>query len=825
MPKNRKRTPSIILIFVFVVLLVVTLWGVLTIRRSFPQTDGTLSIPGLTDQVEIYRDSLGIPQIYASNEKDLFMAQGYVHAQDRFFQMDLWRHMGQGRVSEMFGESMIGTDKFLRTMGWTRIVEEEIRQMDSASLSILQAYTDGVNAYLETHTGSTLSLEYVILSLLSPSYEPPDWEIVDTVTWPKVMAFNLSGNRSGWQDLQRAKIYKQVGEDKAQDLLPSYPEKNPFIVPDPAFESVSLPHGDTSSWFPSSFFNPLSPSLGLITTPADLGSNSWVVAGTYTSTGSPILANDPHLGIQLPSIWYEIGLHCQPKSENCPVDMTGFSFAGVPGIVIGHNDKIAWGLTNVAPDVLDLYVEKINLNNPNQYEVNGRWEDMVLVEEVIQVAGGEPVSLTVRHTRHGPIFSDVDDRFDDLSNTTNLDIPSPYAVSVKWSALQPSFTLRSMLNINLAQDWASFRTALREFAAPSQNMIYADVEGNIGYQTPGLIPIRQNGDGLLPVPGWTDEYEWSGYIPFDELPFSLNPPQGFIVTANNAIVGSEYPYSISKTWDLGYRARRITELLQSKSILNMEDIQAIQGDNYHTMAPLIIPLLQDLTFYDTEISSYIVELEAWDYQNDVDSKHAAIFNAFWRHLLLETFGDEIPDNIPSSSYAFRIIETLISDPQNAWWDDVNTQNIEERDEILYRAFVEGIAELESLLGSNPDKWSWGDLHTSSFNHQMGIGPLGLLFNRGPFPSSGGSSIVNANSWVESKGYDVVGLPSMRMIVDLSDLANSFTIHTTGQSGHAFHTHYIDMAETWGMNQLHPMLWDKGQIQEAQAGKLTLLPAK
>jgi penicillin amidase len=824
MPNKRKSALFRILILIFVVLLVIILWGFLTLRRSFPQTDGTLSIPGLTDQVEIYRDSMGIPQIYASNEKDLFMAQGYIHAQDRFFQMDVWRHMGEGRVSEMFGESMLETDKFLRTMGWMRIAEEEIRQMDSTSLSILQAYADGVNAYLENHTGSKLSLEYVILSLLSPSYEPPAWEIVDSVTWSKVMAFNLSGNSSGWQDLERAKIYKQVGADKAQDLLPSYPEENPFIVPDPAFGRDSS-FNDGMAWFLSLSPNPSPLSLGLITTTANPGSNSWVIAGDHTTTGAPILANDPHLGIQLPSIWYEIGLHCQPKSENCPVNVTGFSFAGVPGVVIGHNDKIAWGLTNVGPDVVDLYIEKINPDNPNQYEVNGSWEDMVLVEEVIQVAGAEPESLTVRHTRHGPIFSDVDDRFDDLSNTTNLDIPSPYAVSVKWSALQPSFTLRSVLNINLAQDWESFRTALREFDAPSQNMIYADVEGNIGYQTPGLIPIRQKGDGLLPVPGWTDAYEWSGYIPFDELPSSLNPPQGFIVTANNAIAGPEYPYSISKTWDLGYRARRITDLLQSKSILSMEDIQSIHGDNFHAMAPLLIPLLEDLTFYDTEIASHIVELEAWDYQNDVDSKHAAIFNAFWRHLLLETFGDEIPDNIPSSSYAFRLIETLVSDPQNAWWDDVNTQDVERRDEILYRAFVEGIAELESTLGSNPDKWNWGDLHTRSFNHQMGIGPLGLIFNRGPFPTSGGSSIVNANSWVESKGYDVVSLPSMRMIVDLSDLTNSFTVHTTGQSGHAFHTHYIDMAETWGMNQLHPMLWDKGQIQEAQAGKLTLLPAK
>jgi len=825
MPNKVKSTFSRILILLLALLIGIGLFGFITVRRSFPEIEGIVSISGLTNAVEIYRDSMGVPHIYASTENDLFMAQGYVHAQDRFFQMDLWRHMGEGRVAEMFGESMIDTDKFLRTMGWTRTAKEELKQLDSESLSILQAYSEGVNAYLLDHEGAALSLEYVLLSLLSPSYKPAPWEVVDTLTWAKVMAFDLSGNRSGWQDLERAKLYKQLGEEKAQDLLPPYPENNPMIVPDPPFETANLFDHPEASWLQSLSDSTTPLSLGWITTSALPGSNSWVISGDRTSTGAPILANDPHLGIQIPSIWYEIGLHCQPTSEKCRFNVIGFSFAGVPGVVIGHNDKIAWGFTNVGPDVLDLYVEKINPDNPNQYEVNGRWEDMVLVDEVIHVAGGDPETLTVRHTRHGPIFSDVDESFDALANTTNLDVPSPYAVSAKWTAFEPSFILKSIMQMNLAQDWESFRNALREFDVPSQNMIYADVEGNIGYQTPGRIPIRANGDGLLPVPGWTEQYDWIGYIPFDELPYSYNPPQGFIVTANNAIVGSDYPHSISKTWDLGYRARRISDLIQTNSTITIEDIQAIQGDNYNLMAPLLIPLLENLTFYDSQLVSYIVDLEGWDFQNDSNSKHAAIFNAFWRHLLLETFSDEIPDNIPSSSYGFRLIETLISDPLNAWWDDVNTQSVEDRDEIIYRAFAAGIAELKEELGSNAEKWQWGELHTRSFEHQMGIGPLGLLFSRGPFPTSGGSSIVNNNSWVEAKGYDVVVLPSMRMIVDLSNLENSFTVLTTGQSGHAFHPHYIDMAELWGNNQLHPMLWDKKQIQEAQEGKLTLIPAE
>lgn len=814
MTQKKKRTLFLILILILAVLIVFSLVGFVTVRRSFPQIDGTVSIPGLTDKVEIIRDSMGIPHIFASTEADLFMAQGYVHAQDRFFQMDLWRHIGAGRTAEMFGESQIETDIFLRTMGWTRQAHEEIKNLDSKSLSILQSYADGVSAYLSEHQGAELSLEYVLLGLLSPSYDPEPWELTNTLTWAKVMAFDLSGNRSDWQDLTRAKLIKQLGDERINEIYPFYPESHPLIVSESSSGSGPL---DSETHAPSPI------PMSWITTGVVPGSNSWVISGERTTTGAPLLANDPHLGIQLPSIWYEVGLHCEPISEECRYNSTGFSFAGAPGVIIGHNNDIAWGFTNVGPDVLDLFIEKVNPENPNQYEVNGEWKDMTLVEEVIQVAGGDPINITIRYTRHGPIFSDIDDDFDDLAETTDLYVPSNYAVSVQWTALEPSRIYSAILNMNLATDWASFREALQEFNVPSQNMIYADVNGNIGYQTPGNIPIRAKGDGLLPVPGWIEEYNWQGYIPFDELPSSFNPPQGFIVTANNAIVGSNYPYSISKTWDLGYRANRISELIQSNDKISIEDIQTIQGDNFHAMAPILIPILSSLEFDEAELTRYITELESWDFQNNTDSQQAAIFNAFWRQLLLETFGDEIPENIPSSSYAFLVVENLVDDPSNLWWDHIETSAIERRDDTFKRAFIAAINELEKELGRDDDNWQWGKLHTRTFQSDLGIGPLGLIFNRGPYSTDGGSSIVNNNSWNEKEGYEVVVLPSMRMIIDLSNLENSFTIHTTGQSGHAFHPHYIDMADLWGSNHLHPMLWSREQIQAAQEGKLTLTP--
>jgi penicillin amidase len=823
MSKTIKRLLLWILVLIFSFLVLLSLWGFITIRRSFPKLDGSIALPGLSEEVQIIRDSMGVPHIYAKNEHDLFMVQGYVHAQDRFFQMDFWRHIGTGRLAEMFGEDLVNTDIFLRTMGWARIAQDEIKNLDPRTLNILQAYADGVNAYLEEHRGASLSFEYVLLGLLSPDYDVEPWELVHTMTWAKVMAFDLSGNSYGWQDLTRAQLYKQLSPEKAKELEPVYPSNHPYIVPDTTTMEALIEHVLTVDKNQPGSDPASSNSISWINTGPLLGSNSWVVSGSRTTTGYPLLANDPHLGIQMPAIWYEVGLHCQPVSDSCRFNVTGFSFAGDPGVIIGHNSNIAWGFTNAGPDVLDLFIEKINPENPNQYEVNGEWKEMTFAEETINVAGGQPIQLTVRQTRHGPIFSDIDDAFDALEKTTNLEVPSPYAVSIRWTAFEPSAIFRAILNMNLATDWASFREALREFDVPSQNMIFADVDGNIGYQTPGNIPIRSSGDGLLPVPGWTDEYDWQGYIPFDELPTSYNPSQGFIVTANNAIVGSEYPYLISKSWDLGYRANRISELIQSHEKVSREDIQSIQGDNFHAMGPILIPILSSLTFEDQALEQYVRDLDGWNFQNDVDSREAAIFNAFWRHLLLETFSDEVPDNIPNGSYAFLIMEKLVDQPQNLWWDNVDTASIETRDEIMRRSLKAAILELDDLLGKNDENWQWGDLHTRTFRSELGIGPLGLIFNRGPFPTGGGSSIVNNNSWNEAENYDIVVLPSMRMIVDLSNLDHSFTVHTTGQSGHAFHQNYIDMAELWGKNLLHPMLWTKEQVEAAEGKILTLAP--
>jgi penicillin amidase len=443
--------------------------------------------------------------------------------------------------------------------------------------------------------------------------------------------------------------------------------------------------------------------------------------------------------------------------------------------------------------------------------------------------GQTTLDLTVRYTRHGPLITDVYG-LEDLAAQSGQETGRPYAVALRWTALQPNFTWRAIFNMNRAQNFQEFRAALRDFAAPSQNLIYGDVDGNIGYQVPGNIPIRKNGDGQLPVPGWTDEYEWSGYIPFDELPYAYNPPQGYIVTANNAVVGPDYPYLLSLDWDPGYRAQRIVEMIEARPKISIDDIQQIQGDDMNLGAKELLPYLLSLNFDDARLNKSIGQLRSWDFQMRMDSQPAALYMSFFNALLADTFHDELPEDYwpGGGGVSWLILRGLLAQPNNAWWDNTTTPAVEARDDILQQAFTEGYAALEKDLGADAETWRWGSLHTSTFVNptlgRSGVAPIEAMFNRGPYATAGGSSIVNATGYdLSDDDYTVQSLPSMRMIVDLSDLTNSLAIHTTGQSGHAFQAHYADMIERWRHIQYHPMLWDREDVQGQAEAHLVLEP--
>jgi penicillin amidase len=803
-----RRLSLLLGVLLLIAVIAVAGWFYWMTRRPWPQTGGTVSVSGLNAPVEVLRDGWGVPHIYATNTHDLFFAQGYVHAQDRFYQMEFWRRIGQGRLSEMLGKSALEQDRFIRTLGWWQTAQQEAAGLTGGTKVALEAYAEGVNAYIDSHRDA-LAVEFAILRLIGTRVQIEPWTPAHSLVWGKVMAWDLGGNMA--HEIQRARIVAALGQEAMADLTAPYPDDHPIIVPS-SVRWDELPLDEVAD----------GAELGLaLGRGIGIGSNNWVIAGSHTESGKPLLANDMHLGIQMPAIWYEVGLHCQPfDPATCNFNVAGFSFAGTPGVIVGHNDDIGWGVTNLGPDVQDLYVEQLNPENANQYQVNGEWVDFEIRHEEIVVAGqAEPETLDVRVSRHGPVLNPVID---------HLPATPSQVLALRWTALEPGHIFEAVLEIDQARNWDEFRQALRSWDFPSQNFVYADVEGNIGYQAPGRIPIRANGDGRMPVPGWTDEYEWTGYIPFDELPSRFNPPEGFIVTANNAVVDSSYPYLLTHDWDSGYRAQRITEMIQALDPVSVADVQAIHGDNKSLSSAEIIPYLLSLQPGDAGLRQALERLAAWDGQENKDSAEALLYEVFWARLPPAVW-DEVPGDlqIKNGSYPMVLIRDLLAKPNDLWWDDKRTGAVETRDDLLLDVLQDSYTWLQARFGKDMSGWRWGALHTATFENQSlgqsGILPIEMIFNRGPVPASGGTSIVNATSWSTDKPAIVTSVPSERMILDLTDWQRSLSIQTTGQSGHPYHKHYGDMIVPWRDIQYHTMHWERVAIEPTAEGLLRLQP--
>lgn len=804
-----------------VILVVAAAAGVWLVRRSYPVTDGTVEVAGLEGPVTVTRDVNGHAHIAATTNHDLYMAQGYVHAQDRFWQMDTWRHIGAGRLAEMFGEGQIETDAFLRTLGFERLAEEEYETAPTEVRSTLEAYADGVNAYLDERPGgSGLSLEYAVLGLQNSGYVPSHWEPVDSLTWAHVMAWDLRSNMD--EEIERARLTGILGAERTEELYPRFPADHAVIVPG---------EGETRSPRPAAILDPsMTAALDRVVASVagvesmlgghfdGIGSNNWVVAGNRTASGLPLLANDPHLPIQLPSIWYQATLWCVDVVESCPQRVTGFSFPGAPGVVIGHNERIAWGVTNLGPDTMDLYIER---TDGDRYEVEGEWVDFEVRTETLRVAGGEDVEIDVRSTRHGPVISG---RYGDLEELagSGFGLPEEYEITLAWQALKPSTLFESLLAMNHAGNWEEFRAAASLFDIAPQNLVYADVDGHIGYQASGEIPIRSSSDGRYPVPGWTADHEWEGLIPFADLPFILDPPSGMIVTANQPVVDESYPGFIGTDHAYGFRARRITELLADSESVSVEDMTAIQLDDYDASAATVVPAFLSVESDDPVVTGMQTILDRWasvsePYRMSETGPGAAAYAALWRHLLAGLF-DELPEDLQAAggSRYFELVRLLVDVPDDPWWDVVGTPEVETVSEVMVTAARAAHAELVETLGDDPDGWRWGDLHRARFENQTlgqsGLAPIEAIFNRTAPPIvGGGSAIVDATSWTPAEGYEVTALPSLRMVVDLGDFGQSVAIHPGGQSGHVFHPHYFDQTEPWAMGASNPLPFDPAQL--------------
>lgn len=830
-----------------------------TVTRSFPQTSGSVDVPGLSAPVTVYRDDAGVPQLVASTADDLFRAQGFVHAQDRFWEMDFRRHVTAGRLSELFGASQVPTDTFIRTLGWRTVAEQEVKLLDPTSLRYYQDYADGVNAYLATHSGAELSLEYAVLGLQNPSYRPEKWTPADSVAWLKAMAWDLRSNLE--DEIDRALLATTLKPEQVAELHPGYPyTAHPTITdqgggsprtatPDVAAGAVASasaePAAGAASADPAAYAAQLQQvaasvdALPQLMGPAgdDIGSNSWVVAGAHTKSGRPLLANDPHLGAALPSVWYQMGLKCRTVGPDCPFDVAGFSFSGFPGIIIGHNDRISWGFTNLGPDVADLFVEKVS---GNTYEYDGKQVPLVKRTERIRVAGGKNVTITVRSTVHGPIVTDIGDAYAVIAKDQagKLKVPAQqFQLSLGWTALTPGMTANAIFAFDTARDWASFREAARQFQVPSQNLVYADVDGHIGYQAPGLVPTRGAGDGTVPVPGWNSRYSWTGTLPFEQLPSVLDPPSGYIVTANNAAVGPDFPVLITKDWDQGYRANqielRLSSLFEQGRKVTAADMSAIQSDTYDANAAALVPALRAVAAgpnAPTDVQQAARLLEGWDYRDDADSPQAAYFAVFWKELLHDVFGRKLPASTApgGGDRWFSVVASLLRHPDSAWWADSDL-GTSDRDSMISVVADRAWGEARSLLGGDPASWRWDRLHTLTLKNASfgasGVAPIEWLFNRGPWHVGGGSSIVDATGWDASVGYAVDRVPSMRMVVDLADFDASTWINLTGASGHAFDAHYTDQTDAWAAGRMRPWPYTLAAVRTAAEQTLTLRPAR
>lgn len=853
-PRTRRHRGVSLLVGLLVTVLVLAVvaagLGWWTVHRSFPTTNGTIEVPGLTAPATVLRDDAGIPQLYAESDHDLFLAQGYVHAQDRFWEMDFRRHVTAGRLAELFGESQVETDAFIRTLDWRGIAEQEYGMLDEPTRAYYDAYAEGVNAYLAERSGAELSLEYAVLDLQNPGYSPEPWSGVDSIAWLKAMAWDLRSNLG--DEIDRALLSTVLPPEEVARLHPGF-----------AWGQMPTITGEGAAAAPAALsVAPLTSAAGAIETDAaaasplptdyaaalttlraaidgvpellgpeggDLGSNSWVVSGSLTESGLPLLANDPHLGPAMPSIWTQMGLHCVEITADCGFDVAGYSFSGLPGIVIGQNQNIAWGFTNLGPDVADLYLERIE---GEAYELDGALVPLTIREETIDVAGADPVTITVRSTARGPIVTGIGENFAAVSAELPAATGEPegeYQVSLQWAALTPGTTARAIFALDRAQDWNGFRTAASMFDVPAQNLVYADVAGNIGYQAPGRIPVRLSGDGTMPLPGWTSENGWAGSVSFDQLPSVLNPPAGYIVTANNPPAGPDGPM-LTADWDYGYRAAAIEHLIGEQistgEKLTAESLARIQLDTSDANAAALLPVIESLDLGGDAARGADL-LAGWNGRADVDSAQAAYFAVFWRTLLDDMFGG-LPDAArpQGGDRWYSVVGTLLAEPDSAWWTN-DDQSVTGRDAMIERALGAAWSEAEDRMGSNPDSWHWGRLHTLTLTNQSfgesGIGPIEWLFNRGPYELGGGSSIVNAIGWDASVGYGVDWVPSMRMIVDLADRDASRWINLTGASGHAFHPNYVDQAPLWQRGELRDWAFTAEAIETKARDTLHLVP--
>lgn len=760
------------------------------LKASLPSYSGEIKSSSVKQDIEIYRDSMAVPYIFAESDEDAAFALGYLHAQERMFTMDLIRRAGEGRLSEILGEKTIPFDKMFRTVGIKRNIEQNMNLYNPEVIKILKSYSAGVNHYIKEAKGK-YPIEFDVLG-----YDPYEWEPFHSLIIVRLLGWEL--NMSWWVDFTFAQIVQKFGKEKALEILPDYPENAPYILQSDFKKLTGLSSSliETDKQFRK--------FLGIYGT--HLGSNNWVVNSKMSATGKPIIANDPHLAFSAPGKFYAAVI----KSKNW--NAAGVTIPGIPGIVIGKNQDIAWTITNIMNDDADFYIEKID-STGKKYLLNNNWNELKILKDTIKVKDSDDYVYEIKETHRGPIISDIHPGTL-LFSKEQIKMPP---ISMKWLGNQFSDELLAFLNLNKAKNIPDVKNAMKDFSLPGQNFVIADKDGNIGYVFGAKVPIRKSNNPTLIFDGTTTENDWLGYVPYDELPYIINPQQNFLATANNKVI-KNFKYHISNLWEPSSRIDRVLELLQSKEIHSTEDFMEYQMDIMSPYAKqitgYILNAFDRIQIQDKNLNKALELLAEWDFEMNALSQAPAIYSVFLMNLLKNTYYDELEKELYNqfvfiANVPFRSILQLLENPNSSWFDNINKREKETRDVIIRKSLADALTELEKKLGRNVADWQWGNLHKVVFKHSFSgqASIIDKFINIGPYSISGDGTTIFNTEYPFSEPNKEIGLlnhehyenvlgPQIRFIYDFDAPDEFYLILTTGQSGNIFSDHYNDMTKLW-----------------------------
>jgi penicillin amidase len=772
---KKLRFLKVIALVFFFMLLGASILIYFAFRSSLPEIKDTVRIPGLSSGVTINWDKWGIPHIRAENEQDLFLASGFIQARERLWQMELIRRIAHGRLSEILGKPGLRFDIRSRVLGIPLAIERDYQKLPDEMKGLLAAYARGVNTYIDSIKWDWPP-EFIILR-----HRPEPWRVEDTLAVKHLLALGLAADLTS--ELPRMNIMKLTGKRGLEVLEPGID-----FPPDPEVRLGLL-------------------FLGWMDQPAVAGSNNWVISGNLTESGQPLLANDPHLAISLPPIWMEMSLEC-PDYQ-----VSGVTVPGVPMVVIGHNQHIAWGVTNSYVDVQDIYVEQVDWDKESYFR-KGEWKPFSFRREEVKVRGEKnPTVMNVRWVEEGPMLTPF---------LLNCEMP----ITLRWTIYEGDQTVCGLYLINKARNWTEFTQAIRLFENPSQNFVYADIYGNIGYYLSGKIPVRKKESAVYPYPGWREDSLWTGYLAEEDKPNQFNPPSGFIVTANSNLYPEGYAHYLSYDWLSPDRKERIRELIQARSKHSVETMMAIQNDVYSRKAERLKNVLSQVRLSDPVAEEARKLLVQWN--GEVRGGLApAIFEVFWDRLQDLTFRDDFRTYYEQIAEYFRVkeagLERILDRPDSRWFDNKETEKVETREEMIEKALLETMAYLRKKFGRNQEKWDWAEMHSLHYRHILGQKWFLGFFNAGRFPMIGDGTTVRASFGTE--GWETTGGASCRLIVDLSDLDRSLSVITSGQSGHFLAPHYKDQISLYLNSLYHPWSFSEAAVSRVLERTEKLEPAK